>query len=193
MANKATHQLKAPTPIHTVEVSTNAKLPPISTIPHFNSSADWGLWINPMMALIDHLGLYEHICPIPPPSDPTCKVALPPPYPPHWTPEEAHAYKNFWKNNNVCSYIISSKLSAEIFNSLPPAQGGPYRFPVQTARHLLEFLQKCYSVGSAASAQKIKDAAFSYPEVCRSWDNNPNGTFNFYLLVDMILETNLDF
>ncbi|KAG6864716.1 hypothetical protein C0993_008593, partial [Termitomyces sp. T159_Od127] len=125
-----------------------------------------GLWINPVMALINHLGLNGHVCPIPPPGapyDPACKVALPPPYPPHWTSEEARAYETFWENDNVCSYIISGKLSAEIFNSLPPACGGPYCFPVQTACHLLEFLQKHYSIGSAASAQKVKDSVFSHP------------------------------
>ncbi|KAG6876312.1 hypothetical protein C0992_000103 [Termitomyces sp. T32_za158] len=142
----------------------NAKLPPLSTIPCFNSSADWGLWINPVLALIDDMGLNGRVCPIPPPGapfDPTCRVVVAPNPPPHSSRAALRDYEIFWRNDNVCSYIISGKLSAEIFNLLPPARGGPHNFPVRTARDLLDFLLQRFSVGSAASAQCVKDSVFA--------------------------------
>ncbi|KAG6873965.1 hypothetical protein C0993_000929, partial [Termitomyces sp. T159_Od127] len=69
-------------------VSMDVKLPPLSTIPRFASAADWGTWINPVMALIDHMGLNGHVGSIPGPDapfDPTCRVVFPPTYPPHHT------------------------------------------------------------------------------------------------------------
>ncbi|KAG6883875.1 hypothetical protein C0992_007565 [Termitomyces sp. T32_za158] len=139
------------------------KLPPLLTIPRFMSSADWGLWYNPAMALIDHLGLNGHVCPIPPVGalyDLTCKVVVPPPYPPHQSIDDERAYKIFWRNDNVCMYVLTGRLAAEICNSLPPARGGSYNFPSRTAWDVLSFLRKRFSVGSAASAQAIKNTVF---------------------------------
>ncbi|KAH0589129.1 hypothetical protein H2248_004897 [Termitomyces sp. 'cryptogamus'] len=62
---------------------SDTKLPPINTLPHLSSLADWGSWYNVVMMLADHLGLTGHLCPIPPPgvlSDPTCEVVIPPPF-----------------------------------------------------------------------------------------------------------------
>ncbi|KAG6867686.1 hypothetical protein C0993_012428 [Termitomyces sp. T159_Od127] len=140
------------------------KLPPLGSIPKLTSSADWGNWIGPVLVLIDQMGLNGHICPLLPPGspfDPTCKVAMAPPLPPHCTQAESRAYELFWQYDNIVTYILSGRLSAEIFNSLPPACGGPHNFPIQTARNLMDFLQKRYSIGSVASVQKVKDAVFN--------------------------------
>lgn len=115
------------------------------------------------MALIDHMGFNGHICPIPPPDapyNPTYKVVVTPASPPHSSQDASRAYEVFWKNDNICSYIISGKLSAKIFNFLPPAWGGSHNFPIQTACDLLDFLHKHFSIGSAASAQRVKDSIF---------------------------------
>ncbi|KAG6886799.1 hypothetical protein C0992_002306, partial [Termitomyces sp. T32_za158] len=230
-----------------VEPSTESKLPPLSTIPRFGSSADWGSWFNAVTALVDHLGLNGHICVLPPPGmpfDPTCEVVVPPPSPPHDNRDDMLAYKNFWRNDNICTYILTGKLSSEIFNSLPPARGGPYNFPVRTARDVLAFLRRRYSVGSAASAQQVKDSVINLvcsqnaipayvlawrvavnqlsstpwdftpyeriqrfmdgvpdlrqysslrEDVRQSWENNPTGTYDFYVLADKILEIDIDY
>ncbi|KAG6883030.1 hypothetical protein C0993_008230, partial [Termitomyces sp. T159_Od127] len=224
----------------------DVKLPPLATIPRFVSAADWGNWINPVMALIDHMGLNGHVCPIPGPDapiDPTCRVVFPPTYPPHHTAAESCAYEVFWRNDNVCSYIITGKLSSEITNSLPPARSGLYNFPMRTAWDLLDFLWKRFSVGSAALAQRVKDSVLrlayspnsipnyvqscciainqlsgtpwdftqyekiqkfmdgipdhrAYNIICEevrcSWDNNPNGVFDFFTLSNTVLEIDID-
>ncbi|KAG6873025.1 hypothetical protein C0992_009158, partial [Termitomyces sp. T32_za158] len=118
------------------------------------------------MALIDHLGLNGHICPIPPPGsfdDPTCEVVLAPIVDEHSSQAERVAYRNFWRNDNICSYVLTGKLSTEIFNSLPPRRGGPHNLPTLTARDILGLLRRRFSIGSAAAAQKLKDSVFCFP------------------------------
>ncbi|KAG6896569.1 hypothetical protein C0992_007382 [Termitomyces sp. T32_za158] len=46
--------------------SDGVKLPPLATIPRLTGSSDWGAWHPPVMALLDHLGLIGHVCPLPP-------------------------------------------------------------------------------------------------------------------------------
>lgn len=69
----------------------------------------------------------------------TCCLAVPPPYLPYATQEESHNYKFFWKNDNICFYIISGWLSAKIFNLLSPAYTKLFNFPIYTACDLLYF------------------------------------------------------
>lgn len=113
------------------------------------------------MALINHLGLNSHVCLLPVPGapyNPTCKIMIPPAYPPHNTLDNEQEYKLFWWNNDICTYILTGKLSVEINSCLPPACGGPFNFPVWTVHNVSNWLQKRYSVGSASSVQKIKDS-----------------------------------
>ncbi|KAG6886556.1 hypothetical protein C0992_003403 [Termitomyces sp. T32_za158] len=163
------HYYNAPPPAEPIAHRTPdsssdiAKLPPLATIPRLSGSNDWGGWHPPVMALLDHLWLIGHVCPLPPPHAPydaTCKDVVPPPYPPHASIVDERNYEMFWRNDNICSYVLTGKLLTDILGCLPPAHGGPHNFPIHTARNILGWLCDHYSAGSAAMAQKIKDTVF---------------------------------
>ncbi|KAG6883850.1 hypothetical protein C0993_003369 [Termitomyces sp. T159_Od127] len=168
-----------PIPIaNPVKISiTETKLPSLATIPLLKSSADWVSWISAVTRIVSSIGLCEHICWIPVPGDlidPTSCAVLPPPYDFDSSPEDIKAYHIFWANDKIADHVLVGKLSNEIANSLPSKRGGPYDLPICTAHDTLLFLQKCFSVESAVSADVTKDKVLRM-----STSNNSSQVLNY--------------
>ncbi|PPR08207.1 hypothetical protein CVT24_001427, partial [Panaeolus cyanescens] len=68
----------------------------------------------------------------------------------HSHADDIDAYNNWWSDDNVAQYVITSKLSADIFNAVPPADEtcGERR----TARFIYSFLRSMYGSGDYSSA-----------------------------------------
>lgn len=138
------------------------------------------------MALIDHLGLNGYVCPLLPPRapyNPTCKVMISSAYPSQYSWWWTEIW-SFLAKQQYLHYMLTGKLSVEIYSCLLPAHRGPFNFPVWTACDILNWLWKRYSVKSALSVQKIKDlvlffmcmltAIFAYVQ---QWHNAINQLF----------------
>ncbi|KAG6834312.1 hypothetical protein H0H93_010564, partial [Arthromyces matolae] len=135
-------------------------LPSLSIIPTLRSAADWVTWESAVFRVVEALGLQGYICRIPQPGelrDPTSRVVLPPQYDFDSPPEVVEEYRVFWLHNNIVDHVVIGKLAPEIAGSLPPKRTGPYNLPTRTARDTLEYLRARFSVGSASSAEALKD------------------------------------
>ncbi|KAG6846355.1 hypothetical protein H0H93_014486, partial [Arthromyces matolae] len=166
-------------PTEVTMTDLKATLPSLAVIPTLRSSADWVNWESAVFRVVGALGLRGYICRIPLPGelrDPTSRVVLPPHYDFDSPPEVAEEYRVFWLHNDVVEHVVVGKLAPEIAASLPPKRTGPYDLPTRTARDTLTYLRSRFSVGSASTAESLKDgvvkltcAPGTVPKFVESW------------------------
>ncbi|KAG6823974.1 hypothetical protein H0H92_008414 [Tricholoma furcatifolium] len=135
-------------------------LPSLTSITLLRSAADWLAWEAAIFRLVDAMGLRGYLCRIPQVGDlvdPTSRIVLPPLYDFDSPPHVAEEFRTFWVHNDIVEHILVGKLALDIASTLPPKRTGQFMLPTRTARDTLAFLRERYSVGSAATADMLKD------------------------------------
>ncbi|KAG6807318.1 hypothetical protein H0H92_008014, partial [Tricholoma furcatifolium] len=135
------------------------------------------------------MGLHDYLCHIPCIGDLvdlTSRVVLPPAYDFDSPPHIANEFRTFWVHNDIVEHILVGKLALDIASTIPPKRTGPFMLPTRTARDTLSFLRERYSVGSASTADILKDGVVNLTctpgtvvKYVESWRNKfVNGLLN---------------
>ncbi|RDB14617.1 Retrovirus-related Pol polyprotein from transposon TNT 1-94 [Hypsizygus marmoreus] len=147
-------------PVLPTSRTVKLELPPLTNTPLLNSTADWTKWLDLVVNAIDGMSLYGHIRDPPSSPDAFISPANAPTYPPlinhESSPEEIAAYESWWRRDNLVSQVLSTRLGAVAFSTLPRKRdlnGNPSR----TARDILVALRKRFGVGTHGAAQTLKD------------------------------------
>ncbi|KAG6825830.1 hypothetical protein H0H92_002272, partial [Tricholoma furcatifolium] len=139
---------------------SKSALPSLTSIPTLRSAADWPTWEAAVFRLVDAMGLRGYLCWIPQVGDlvdSTSRVVLPPHYDFDSPPHVAEEFRTFWVHNDIVEHILVRKLTVDIAGTLPPKRTGRFLLPTHTARDTLTFLHERYGVGSASTADIMKD------------------------------------
>ncbi|KAG6807918.1 hypothetical protein H0H92_006002 [Tricholoma furcatifolium] len=147
-------------PTEVIVTDSKTALPSLTSIPTLHNAADWPTWEAAVFRLVDAMGLRGYLCRIPQVGDlvdPTSRVVLPPHYDFDSPPHVAEGFRTFWVHNDIVEHILVGKLTIDIAGTLPPKRTGPFMLPTRTARDTLAFLRERYSVGSASTADMMKD------------------------------------
>ncbi|KAF5386182.1 hypothetical protein D9615_002169 [Tricholomella constricta] len=160
-----------PTPVlpilnNNASVSTYTKpdFPNLSSIPLLSSANDWSKWHSAVLQVIEATGLYSHIVDILPADvllDPTAYPSLPPIIDKaRYTPEELDAYRSWWAQDDIVSFVLVGKLGP-IPSSLIPPKHDAWGNPQRSARDILRILRTKYGVYNAASAALVRESVLS--------------------------------
>ncbi|KAF5380167.1 hypothetical protein D9615_006100 [Tricholomella constricta] len=152
-------------PVHrSTSTYTKPDFPNLSSIPLLSTANDWAKWYSAVMQVIEATGLYDHIVDVLPADvllDPTAYPSLPPVIDrAHFTPEELDAYRSWWTQDDIVSFVLVGKLGPIPASLIPPkrdAWGNPQR----SARDILRILRTQYGVFDATSAALVRESTLS--------------------------------
>ncbi|KAF5381798.1 hypothetical protein D9615_005519 [Tricholomella constricta] len=110
------------------------------------------------------MGLYSHIIDLLLPDlllDPTAYPSLPPSIDKaRYTPEELDAYRSWWTQDDIVSFVLVGKLRP-VPSSLIPPKRDAWGNPQRSARDILRILRTKYGVYDAASAALVRESVLS--------------------------------
>ncbi|KAF5378189.1 hypothetical protein D9615_007558 [Tricholomella constricta] len=143
---------------------TKPDFPNLSSIPVLSTANDWTKWYSAVMQVIEATGLFAHVVDVLPSNvllDPTAYPSLPPVIDKaNFTPEELDAYRSWWTQDDIVSFVLVGKLGPIPASLIPPkrdAWGNPQR----SARDILRILRTKYGVFDAASAALVRDTTLA--------------------------------